>query len=225
MAFRGLIFDLNGVLWWDGPLQEQAWRQFSAQVRGWPLSAEELGVHVHGRNNRHTLEYLIGHPIEQQELERLAGEKEAIYRQLCLEQGSAFRLSPGAAELLDLLAAHELPKAIATAADSINVAFFVEHLHLDRWFDPVRIVYDDGSRPGKPAPDIYRAAARVLELTPAQCVVVEDSRSGLEAARAAGIGHVIALGPVERHGELARLPGVDLVIETLREFPSEDLFF
>ncbi len=224
MAFLGMIFDLNGVLWWDGPLQEQSWRQFSARVRGWSLSDEELAVHVHGRNNRHTLEYLTGRPVEGQELEQLAEEKEVIYRQLCLAQGAAFALSPGAMELLDFLVAHDIPRTIATASGWENVGFFVQHLNLDHWFEPARIVYDDGTRAGKPAPDIYLAAAGVLGLDPAQCVVVEDSRSGLEAARAAGIGYLVALGPAKRHGELARLAGVDAVIESLWEFPTECFF-
>ncbi len=223
MPFQGIIFDLNGVLWWDGQLQEQAWRQFSAHVRGWPLSAEELAVHVHGRQNRHTLQYLIGRIVEGEELVRLTEEKETVYRQLCLAQGSAFRLSPGAEELLGFLAVHNIPRTIATASERTNVHFFLKHLGLDRWFAPDRIVYDDGSRMGKPAPDIYLAAARILGLPPGQCIVVEDSRSGLQAAHFAGIGYVIALGPAERHRDLARLAGVDAVIESLAELTREAL--
>ena len=224
MAFQGIIFDLNGVLWWDGPLQEQAWGRFSTEVRGWPFSAEEVAIHVHGRTNRHTLEHLTGRAVEGEELGRLTQQKEAIYRQLCLEQGAAFCLSPGAADLLSFLAAHEIPRTIATASERVNLEFYIEHLQLDRWFDPGRIVCDDGSRPGKPAPDIYLQAARTVGLAPARCVVVEDSRSGLQAAHAAGIGYLVALGPAERHGELARLAGVDRVIESLEQLPREWLF-
>lgn len=216
-AFSGVIFDFNGVLWWDEHLQDRAWREFSARVRGAPLSAEEMAVHVHGRNNRHTLEYLLDRRLDEAEVARLAEEKETIYRRLCLAQGDGFRLSPGAVELLDRLAALEVPRTIATASGRGNVDFFVEHLALDRWFDPARIVYDDGTLPGKPAPDLYRRAARVLGRPPARCLVVEDSRSGIEAARRAGIGYLVALGPPRRHDALRRLPGVDRVIEHLGE--------
>jgi beta-phosphoglucomutase-like phosphatase (HAD superfamily) len=224
MAYRGIIFDLNGVLWWDGALQEQAWKQFSAELRGWPLTGEELAVQMHGRNNRHTLEYLVGRPVVGEELLLLTEEKEAIYRRLCLEQGPGFQLSPGAADLLGFLVAHDISRTIATAAGKANVDFFVAHLHFDHWFDTGRIVYDDGSRPGKPAPDTYLEAARVLALIPAQCVVVEDSQSGIQAAHAAGIGCVIALGPGERHEELGRMAGVGRFIDRLGELPAEDLF-
>jgi len=223
MTYQGIIFDLNGVLWWDGALQERAWRQYSAGLRGRPLTADEQAVHVHGRNNRHTLEYLVGRPITGEELLRLTLEKEAIYWRLCLEQGPGFQLSPGATDLLEFLAAHEVPRTIATAAERNSVDFFVAHLHLDCWFDVGLIAYDDGTRPGKPAPDMYLQAASNLGLAPAQCLVVEDSQSGIQAAHAAGIGYIVALGPAERQEELGKLAGVDQVIESLEELPRERL--
>ena len=217
MPYQGIIFDFNGVLWWDNALQAQAWRRFSARVRGTPLSDEEMAVHVHGRNNPHTLSYLAGRPVEGQELARLIEEKEAIYRRLCLDLGGDFRLSPGAPALLDLLAAQGIPRTIATASGRANVDFFREHLGLARWFGPGQIVYDDGTLRGKPAPDLYLRAAAVLGRPPGRCLVVEDSRSGIEAARAAGIGCLVALGPRAEHEALRRLPGVDRVVEDLGE--------
>jgi HAD superfamily hydrolase (TIGR01509 family) len=224
MTFQGIIFDFNGVLWWDGHLQEQSWRQFSAELRGWLLSAGEIAVHVHGRNNGYTLEYLLGRPVAGEELRELTQRKETIYRQLCLDQGEAFKLSPGAEDVLDYLAARQIPRTIATASEKTNLDFFAAHLHLDRWFDVGLIVYDDGTRPGKPAPDMCLQAARNLGLAPAQCVVVEDSRSGIQAAHAAGIGHIVALGPADKHDELARSPGVCEALESLGELSWGRLF-
>jgi beta-phosphoglucomutase-like phosphatase (HAD superfamily) len=221
---KGIIFDLNGVLWLDGPLQEQAWAQFSAELRGWPLSPGEMARHVHGRNNRHTLEYLLARSLAEGELERLSEQKEAGYRRLCLAEGASFCLSPGAAPLLDWLAAHRVPRAIATSSGQGNVGFFRQHLGLDRWFAAGAIVYDDGTLPGKPAPDLYCRAARVLGLPPPCCVVVEDSLSGLEAARAAGIGQVVALGPPGEHATLAAIPGVSLVVASLAQLAAGELF-
>lgn len=220
MPFEGIIFDFNGVLWWDGHLQEEAWKRFSAKIRGWPFSEEEMAVHIHGRNNRHSLEYACGRTVEGEELFQLSEGKETIYRALCMEQGQDFRLSPGAIGLLDFLVTHQICRTIATASEKNNLAFFVEHLRLDRWFEIDRIVSNDGTRPGKPAPDTYLQAASNLGLGPSRCVVVEDSRSGIEAAHAAGIGHVVALGPVSTHQQLRQLEGVDRVIENLRQLPS-----
>ncbi len=216
---EAIIFDFNGVLWWDGHLQDKAWQAYSHELRGWPLSDEEMAVHVHGRNNRHTLEYLLGEAVTGQRLEDLSEEKETVYRDLCLDQGVDFKLSPGAIELLDFLAEQQIPHTIATASAKPNVDFFVKHLELDHWFDLKKIVYDDGQKAGKPAPDFFLQAASVLDKNPQQCIVVEDSRSGIAAARAARVGAIIALGPKEDHQELGRLDGVDQVIESLHNFP------
>jgi beta-phosphoglucomutase-like phosphatase (HAD superfamily) len=221
--FQGLIFDLNGVLWWDGHLQEQSWRQFSATIRGTPLTEAEMDVHVYGRNGRHTLEYLTGRTVVGEELQQLVEQKERIYRQLCLDQGKDFKLSPGAVELLAFSVAHHIPHTIATASGKANLDFLVRCLRLDAWFDVAKVVYDDGTRPGKPAPDFYLQAVRNLGLEPAQCVVIEDSASGIQAARAAGIGYTVALGPVHRQEQLARL-GASQVVETLQQVPKEQLF-
>lgn len=219
MAFQGIIFDFNGVLLWDTHLQEAAWARFAQTLRATTFTPEEMLVHMHGRTNRYVLEYLTQQRLAPEEVATLAAAKEELYRELCLEQGSAFRLSPGATELLDWLQAEGIPHAIATASERTNVAFFTQHLSLGTWFDSQTIVFDDGHMPGKPAPDIYLRAAERLDLAPASCVVVEDARSGIAAAHTAGIGAIIALGPVETHDQLRSLPGVTMVISSLADVP------
>ncbi len=219
MKFKAIIFDFNGVLWWDGRLQEASWQAFAVQLRGRPFTEEEMAVQVHGRTNRHTLEYLIGQPLTEQQSYELSEQKEDIYRQMCLDLGDQFQLSPGAVDLLDFLVANRIPHTIATASGKGNVDFFVEHLDLGRWFNLDQIVYDNGIRRGKPAPDCYRDAALVLAAAPENCVVVEDSRSGMAAARVAGIGHIVALGPLSSHERLAQVAGVAQVVADLSQIP------
>jgi HAD superfamily hydrolase (TIGR01509 family) len=224
MKFDGIIFDFNGVLWWDSHLHEYAWKQFSEAVGSRSFSSEEIRAHALGRTNQYCLTYLMGRPVTGDDLEQLTQQKETIYRQLCLKQGTDFKLSPGAIELLDYLVARDIPHTIATGSEKTNLDFFVEHFLLRKWFNLTQIVYDDGSRLGKPAPDMYLEAARRIELEPTQCVVVEDSPSGIEAAYEAAIGHIVALGPADTHHRLTKLKGVNRVVETLEEIPKEQLF-
>lgn len=221
MLREAVIFDFNGVLLWDTPLHEAAWRVYSEQLRGHPLSAAEMTHHVHGRVNRDIFDYVLGRPVTDDELPRLAEEKETIYRDFCLSAVDAFRLSPGAMPLLDWLRDTGVPRTIATSSAWPNVAFYIDHLDLGRWFDLDRLVYDRGDYPGKPAPDIYLEAARVIDCPPARCIVVEDSVSGIASAVAAGAGHVIALGPAERHVALCAKPGVAEAIVDLHGFPRQ----
>jgi beta-phosphoglucomutase-like phosphatase (HAD superfamily) len=94
---------------------------------------------------------------------------------------------------------------------------------LDRWFDVAKIVYDDGIRPGKPAPDIYLAAARNIGIAPSECVAVEDAVSGLAAAYAAGIGYIVAIGAPAAFQRLLACNGVAVAIKSLRDFPRQQL--
>jgi HAD superfamily hydrolase (TIGR01509 family) len=219
----GILFDFNGVLFWDSHLQEEAWAELASHVRGTPFSHEEMLHIVHGRTNSFIVEYLLGRQPREDELQQLAEQKEEAYRRRCLASREDFRLSPGAIPLLDKLKSEGVPFTLATSSPRLNIDFFIEHLELDRWFDPGRIVYDDGTYPGKPAPAVYQRAAARLRLDTPACVVVEDAVSGIEAARRAGVGKIIALGPAERHEMLRALDGVSAVINQLDELQSAHL--
>ena len=133
-------------------------------------------------------------------------------------------LADGAVEFLDYLKAHNIPRTIATMSEKVNVDFFIEGFHLARWFDLEKIVYDNGKIPGKPAPDIYEIAAKNLNLAPSECIVVEDAVSGIAAAKNAGIGKIIAIGPREKHDFLMSLEGVTETITNFYEFNREVLY-
>ncbi len=225
MKYKGLIFDFNGVLWWDTEIQELAWQETAKNLRGQEFSREELKEHLHGRNNKYTLEYLLGKKIiNKDDLNELTQLKESKYRKKCIDLGEDFKLSPGAIQLLDYLKKFEVQITIATASEITNLEFFFKHLNLSNWFDFEKIIYDDGSRPGKPDPKIYLDAAKIINRSPSECVVVEDAKSGMQAAEAAKIGYLIALGPKQKHTELLKHRGVKRVIETLDEIVQLNLF-
>lgn len=222
MSIKGAIFDFNGVLLWDTHLHEQAWQLFAKRMRGKPLSEREIAEHVHGRNNPHTIKYLAQKELTNEEIQSLAEEKEKIYHDLALAAGKDYCLSPGAESLLAALQKHEIPYTIATASPAINIDFYFKHLNMSRWFDRSKVVYDDGSRPGKPNPALFLAAAAKLKVNFSDCVLVEDSVSGLEAAYLGCAGKIVALGPKLKHQVLKHVLGVDLVIESLDELIGAD---
>lgn len=221
--YQGIIFDFNGVLFFDSDLQEQAWQAVAAQLRGREMTAEEFALHMHGRSNGYVLSYLAGRDIRGPELVEWIEVKESLFRNLCLGAPNRLRLSPGAQDLLESLARADIPRTIATSSEITNVKFYIRHLHIDRWFDFGKLVYDDGTRPGKPAPDVYLAAARNIGVEPRRCVVVEDAVSGVAAARAAGIGRIVGIGGSASHASLLESRGAALVIATLADFPREVL--
>jgi HAD superfamily hydrolase (TIGR01509 family) len=224
MPIRGAIFDFNGTLVFDSELHESAWRQFSFQIRGRALDERELRAHVHGRVNRDILGYVTGRALSEREVEQLAAQKEQLYRSTAIALGDAFRLVPGVEALLDEMNSKSVPMTIATASDINNLTFFVKHLKLDRWFDIDKIVYDDGTFPGKPEPDIFLRAFEKIGLSPDECVVVEDSISGLTSARRARAGSVIAIAPKHRQQEILDSGAADLAVETFEGLDLDRLF-
>lgn len=223
MRFQGIIFDFNGVLFSDSDLQEKAWQVMALRLRGREMTAEEFALQMHGRANAYVLGYLAGRAIAAGELAELIEAKESLFRELCLTTPGRLVLSAGAAELLEWLKAAGTPRTIATSSGIRNVEFFIEHLHLDRWFEPAKLVYDDGARPGKPAPDMYLAAAGQIGLDPGRCVVVEDAVSGVMAAQAAKIGFIVGIAASASHASLLTARGAAAIIGTLRDFPRERL--
>jgi HAD superfamily hydrolase (TIGR01509 family) len=223
MRYQGVAFDFNGVLFWDADLQVKSWQGIAQNLRGHEMTDDELVAHMHGRPNSYVLSYLAGRTIVGQELLDLIQVKESFYRELCLLNPRRLVLSPGARDLLETLARRNIPRTIATSSEITNLNFFIEHLRLDRWFDVAKIVYDDGMRPGKPAPDIYREAARNIGVAPSECVVVEDAVSGIAAAYAAGIGYIVAIGAPAAFQRLLACNGVAVAIKSLRDFPREQL--
>ena len=129
---------------------------------------------------------------------------------LC-RQSPDYKLADGLVEFLDFLAAHKIPRTIATASCGNNVRFFFDTLGLDRWFDLDKVIYNDGTLPGKPAPDLYLKAAQRLGVAPETCVIFEDSGAGIESAQRAGAKKVVGIASMKKPAELETL-GVDAVI-------------
>lgn len=195
MNFKGIIFDFNGTLLLDSPLHEEAWIAMAAKLRSKALSVAEFQQYGHGRTNKAIIMYLLGREPEPNEQEQIVEEKERRYRNMCLNQVEAFCLAPGVLPFLNELKAAGIPMTIATGSYTPNVDFYFKHLNLNVWFDRSRVVLDDGTYPGKPAPDIFRLAAQKLNLKPETCIVFEDSYSGIQAAFAARVAKIIAVEP------------------------------
>ena len=126
---------------------------------------------------------------------------------------------PGARRLVEHLARHDVPRALATS--STRAHFEVKsNRHMD-WFEHFQAIVtgdDPEAGAGKPAPDIFLAAANDLGVEPARCLVFEDAPSGLEAARAAGMSVVCVPDPAMDRELFAE---ADEVLGSLEEFAPQ----
>ena len=220
--YKGIIFDFNGTLFFDSEKHLETWREFSKRLRPYAFTDEEMREYMFGRTNEDIIAYLIGKKPDPELVEKLATEKEALYRDMCRKDKENTVLAPGAADFLDFLKENNIPMTIATMSEKDNVDFYIEQFNLAKWFDIDKIVYSDGTLKGKPAPDIYLKAANILNLKPKDCIVVEDAISGIESARAAGIGKIIAIASMESVDLYKKIPCVKQIIKTFQEIDKTE---
>lgn len=211
MTLKGILFDFNGTLLFDSDLHMEAFRQVFPAF-GQPAPTDEFMIgKIFGRTNETIWKENFDPKGEKADVERFTDEKETRYRNACLAHRDVFRLIDGAQELLNYLKENGIPYALATGSDWGNVSFYLRELGLDRWFTTDNMVWDDGTYPGKPAPDVYRRAAAKLGLSPDECLVFEDGTSGIRAANAAPAGAVVAVYEAKFPSPLTDATHVDSV--------------
>jgi len=189
-------------------------------VIGRHLTQEELDRYVIGQINCDIFRRFLGADATQADINFHSYAKEAEYRRLCLTTPEIFHLVDGLEEFLDYLKAEGYSMTIATGSPLENLNLYLEHFNLRRWFSADDIIYDDGTYPGKPAPDIYLLTMKRLGVTPEDCIVFEDSLGGVTSAKAAGISTIIALNEAGDEHFYDRVGGVTKVIRNYRDFRS-----
>lgn len=175
----GVIWDMDGVLVDTGEFHWLAWQEALADY-GLSMTYEQFRT-MFGMVNRDILTFLLGERATPELIQAIGDHKEACFRRLI--QGRVQPL-PGVRHWLEHLAADGAGQAIASSAPPANIALLLDTLGIRPFFQAV--IASEGM-PGKPAPDVFLAAARALGLPPARCVVIEDAIPGVAAAKAAGM--------------------------------------
>ncbi len=189
MSVKGVIFDFNGTLLWDTQLHNSAWDNFLKE-HGFSFSDEDKRRRIHGRLNSEILQDLFEGKLSQKQIEQFTLEKELGYQKLCKALVD-FSLADGAVELFEKLQTMGIPFVIATASGLENVEFYIRELKLNRWFKTEHIIYNDGTIRGKPFPDLFLKAMRLLGIEGRDAIIFEDSIAGIQAAEEAGTEKVV----------------------------------
>lgn len=190
---KAVLFDFNGTLYNDTDFHRTAWRNFMKNRFGMDLTEEEITAHFIGPSNREIFRHCFGDRYTPEEMDQFSREKEVEYRKAARARPENLRLMDGAPELFDLLVERGIPFALATASPIENVEFYLDDLNLKKWFTMDRIVYEEGKLPSKPDPAFYQEAARRIGMDAADCVIAEDSPTGIGAAINAGAGRIVAI--------------------------------
>jgi beta-phosphoglucomutase-like phosphatase (HAD superfamily) len=223
MKLQGVLFDFNGVIIDDYPLQKEAWSKMSLKLRGREVTDEEMLREIRGVQSKETLRRMSENKLSEEELDKLTKEKEEIIISL-YTTSSLYCLNKGLPDFFNALREHNIPRTIATSSSFDQMQYSFNKLNLAEWFDIKLMVYNDGTVKTKPAPDAYLRAAEKLNLNPEDCVVFEDAISGITAAYNAGVKNIVAIGDDIRLPELTKFPGVIKGIRNFTEITVEEIF-
>ena len=182
MRYRGIIFDLDGVICSTDEYHYQAWKALADRL-GIPFDRERNHL-LRGVSRMRSLEIILeksGVAYSDEEKAALAEEKNTCYRQL-LARMTAEDLAGDVKTTLDALRRAGLKLAIGSS--SRNTPYILERIGLNGFFDAVA----DGNciTHSKPHPEVFLKAAEMIGLRPGDCLVVEDAHAGVEAAVAGG---------------------------------------
>ncbi len=218
-AIRAVIFDFNGTLFNDTSFHNTAWKEFALKY-GKTLTPDELDKNIHGFTNREILKYLFQRPLAEKELKNLYEEKENLYRSVCCGHPEKCILTKGTEDFIGFLCEINIPRTIATASYLPNVEMYFKIFNLERWFQLNQVIYDSGEFRGKPHPDMFLAASVKLGIPIADCMVIEDSKGGIQAAKNAGAGTIIAADFEENRSKFSQFTYIDRVISDFRQLKS-----
>lgn len=208
----GFIFDMDGVIIDSNPFHRIALKQFCKQ-HGHDLTEEQLQQKIYGRMNRDWIINLFG-DLPEDTVRQYAFEKEALFREI---YANDIKPVDGLIPFLNKLNDNDYPRVVATSAPAENVEFTFSKTNTSQYFT---IVLDDSDvENGKPDPEIYLKAAATLKIPPDQCLVFEDSLSGIAAGKAAGC-KVIGITTTHSANELTH---VDLVIDSFVDLDPKKL--
>ena len=198
-----MALDMDGVIVDSNPLHVAAWIEYNRRFG--IETGKAVMERMYGRRNDEIVGDFFGPGLSAEEIAAHGAAKEKLYREM-LEPKLEETLVPGVREFLRRHAAG--PVALATNAEPTNVDFILDRSGLRAYF---RAVVDGHQvRHAKPHPEIYLRAAQLLSVAPGNCIVFEDSFSGVAAAWAAG-ARIVGLRTTH-----LELPGAELSIDDFR---------
>jgi len=182
---KALIFDMDGLMLDSEPLYQEAW-QAAASELGYEIDAE-LYMSLIGRSSAEADQMFLRIFGKAFPVSAFNQRWDALWRMSLDRKGVA--LKPGLLPLLDWVGHSKIPSAVGTSSNLQEAERCLSLAGIRDRFSTLVTV--DQVAEGKPAPDIFLAVASRLGVEPQQCLVLEDSNAGVEAAQAAAMSVVM----------------------------------
>ena len=177
---KTILWDMDGVIVDSNSFHFAAWQETFAK-RGIKFTKEDL-TNLFGSRNDFIVGSIMGKELPEEDVKIILQEKEELFRRKAIGKIQPF---PGVVKLLNAIKKGNFKLGLASSAPKENINLILSELNLEGIFDCV--VFGREVSESKPSPQIYLLAAKKLEVTPNDCVVIEDSPLGIKAAKTAGM--------------------------------------
>ncbi|MEQ1934393.1 MAG: HAD family phosphatase [Fimbriimonadaceae bacterium] len=211
--YQAVIFDWNGVLIDDEELHEFAFREVLRRAGGDLTHSDYVRCFAGRTDELGFEEYKNSKPFTTlDDVYNLIERKRKIYEEAINAKASFY---PNAAEVVDKASISGMKIGIVTGSPLREVKSSIARLNTNS--APNVIISSDDIESSKPDPEGFLLAAKILHISPKNCLVIEDSPSGVKAAKQAGM-YCIAI--TNTHS-IEQLQGADSIVSSLDEI---DLF-
>lgn len=208
-----VIFDMDGVIVHTNPYHSLAFRDFFS-VRNLAPTEAEFAQHMFGKSNSYIFSHFFKRPIQGEEFLRMEEEKEGLFRKIYEPHVTPIS---GFLKFISDLEDHQVKLGVATSAPAANLDLILSKVDLREKLGS--ILASEDVKKHKPDPEVYLSSARNLGVSPDQCLVFEDSFSGISAALNAGMRVV---GVLSSH-TIEELPKCDLYIDNYNELTYDKI--
>jgi HAD superfamily hydrolase (TIGR01509 family) len=197
ILIKAVIFDMDGVIIDSEPLHYEANKEIFSSL-GIPIQDVPYSNYIGVSNedmwqdlkNTFGLPYSVNELVEKQNNETLKYFKKSLFKPI-----------DGIVELLITLKNNTFKIGLASSSPEVLIKEVLNSLNLEKYFD-VYASADHVVR-GKPKPDLFIYTAGLLQVRPKECVVIEDSKNGVKAAKAAGMKCIGFVNPNSMNQDLS----------------------
>ena len=201
---EAVLWDMDGVIADTAEYHYSAWKDVFEE-RGVEFSKEDFMRHF-GQRHDTIIEFGLGDKLSPEEMDIITEKKQSLYRERVSKNVIPL---PGAVELIKLLNTNKIKTAIASSAVPKNIDVILRGLGIVDNFQA--IAFGTEVAEGKPSPQIFQLAAKKLNVSPENCVVIEDAIAGVAAAKKAGMKCIA----VTNSHPSTSLKNADLIVDTL----------